>query len=117
MYVSKDQNVAADFYMESDAEEIYMPESGYRNPGGRGFTSNRISTTTEDETGIVGYQKYLHIVNRLALDNTNSIEPHQPELSHFLRINEQEEQEHANLMQKNQQAMTQTGSPGIGRAN
>lgn len=26
MFVSKDRNVQADMYMESDAEEIYMPD-------------------------------------------------------------------------------------------
>ena len=69
-------------YMESDAEEIYMPDGG-----GQFGRNKRISTTTEDDSGIVGYQKYLHIVNRLAMDNTDGAEPNQPQLSHFLRVN------------------------------
>ena len=57
----------ADLYIESDAEEIYLPDSYGRN--------RKVSTTTEDDSGIIGYQKYLHIVNRLALDNTDANEP------------------------------------------
>ena len=75
MFVSKDHNLHADMYMESDAEEIYMPDGA--SPGRRG-RNKRISTTTEDDSGVIGYQKYLHIVNRLAQDNTDGIEPHQP---------------------------------------
>lgn len=53
LFVSKDHNVQADMYMESDAEEIYMPDGAGR---GRGFGRNkRVSTTTEDDSGIVGY--------------------------------------------------------------
>ena len=75
MYVAKDHNVAADFYMESDAEEIYMPDSAYRG-GSNNFGSGRkVSTTTEDDSGIIGYQKYLHIVNRLTVDNSDGREP------------------------------------------
>ena len=63
MFVSKDHNVHADMYMESDAEEIYRPDGGGRGRHGR---NKRMSTTTEDDSGVIGYQKYLHIVNRLA---------------------------------------------------
>jgi len=57
------------------------------------FRSNRISTTTEDDSGIIGYQKYLHIMNRLAVDNTDAIEPLQSNLSQFLRVGEEEEEQ------------------------
>lgn len=90
MFVSNDRNVQGDIYMESDAEEIYMPDGAQRY-GGRG-RNKRISTTTEDDSGIVGYQKYLHIVNRLAQDNTDGTEPNQPHLSQFLRVTAQEEE-------------------------
>ena len=46
MFVSKDRNVHADMYMESDAEEIYMPDQQF---------GKRVSTTTEDDSGIIGY--------------------------------------------------------------
>ena len=85
MFVSKDRNVQADMYMESDAEEIYMPDQQ--------FGKQRLSTTTEDDSGIIGYQKYLHIVNRLAVDNTDAKEPHQPQLSGFLRVTAEEEEQ------------------------
>lgn len=51
----------ADFYIESDAEEIYMPEKdgGYGSYGATGGASLQ-------QSGIVGYQKYLHIISRLA---------------------------------------------------
>ena len=84
MFVSKDPNMQADLYIESEAEEIYMPDGHMR---GGNFRNNKVSTTTEDDSGIIGYQKYLHIVNRLARDNTDHAEPRQPELSQFLRIN------------------------------
>lgn len=90
IYVSKDPGVQADFYIESEAEEIYMPDSSFRPQGGR---NRKVSTTTEDDSGIIGYQKYLHIVNRLALDNTDANEPLQPELSQFLRVTAQEEEQ------------------------
>ena len=83
MFVSKDRNVHADMYMESDAEEIYMPDQQF---------GKRVSTTTEDDSGIIGYQKYLHIVNRLAVDNTDANEPNQPQLSGFLRVTAEEEE-------------------------
>lgn len=92
MFVSKDHNVHADMYMESDAEEIYMPDGA--SPGRRGRGRNkRMSTTTEDDSGVIGYQKYLHIVNRLAQDNTDGVEPHQPQLSQFLRVSAAEEEQ------------------------
>ena len=78
IYVSKREDMQADLYIESDADEIYMPDNSFRPQGGR---NRKISTTTEDDSGIIGYQKYLHIVNRLALDNTDANEPLQPELS------------------------------------
>ena len=88
MFVSKDRNVQGDIYMESDAEEIYMPDGTGRRYGRR----KRVSTTTEDDSGIVGYSKYLHIVNRLAQENTEGTEPNQPHLSQFLRVNAQDEE-------------------------
>lgn len=51
LFVSKDKNLHADVYMESDTEEIYMPDGGGRQFGKR----KRVSTTTEDDSGIVGY--------------------------------------------------------------
>ena len=89
IYVSKDPGMQADLYIESDAEEIYLPDSQFRQ-GGR---NRKVSTTTEDDSGIIGYQKYLHIVNRLALDNTDANEPLQPELSQFLRVTAAEEEQ------------------------
>ena len=76
--MSKDQNIQADIYIESEAEEIYLPESQLK---GQNFNTRQRSITTEDDSGIIGYQKYMHIVNRLALDNTDATEPHQPALS------------------------------------
>ena len=93
IYVSKDPGMQADLYIESDAEEIYLPDSQFRTQGGR---NRKVSTTTEDDSGIIGYQKYLHIVNRLALDNTDANEPLQPELSQFLRVTAAEEEHEFN---------------------
>ena len=90
MFVSKDHDVQADLYMESEAEEIYLPESQMRK--GYKQKNRRVSSTTEDDSGILGYQKYLHIVNRLAVDNTDAREPRQPELTQFLRISAAEEE-------------------------
>ena len=105
LFVSKDHNLQADVYMESDAEEIYMPDGTGRQFGKK----KRISTTTEDDSGIVGYQKYLHIVNRLAMDNTDGIEPNQPQLSQFLRVSAaEEEQEMSNQLQNFASMQTQT---------
>ena len=84
MLVSKDRNVQADIYMESDAEEIYLPDHYMRKQNR--LNKGRQSLVTDDSTGIVGYQKYLHIVNRLAADNTDAREPKQPALSQFLRV-------------------------------
>mmetsp|Transcript_35437 Transcript_35437/g.46655 ORF Transcript_35437/g.46655 Transcript_35437/m.46655 type:complete len:134 (-) Transcript_35437:959-1360(-) len=89
MLVSNDRNVQGDLYMESDAEEIYLPENQRR--GGPGFKRNGQSLVTEDEAGIIGYQKYMHIVNRLAVDNTDAQEPRLPEISHFLRVSKKEQ--------------------------
>ena len=101
MYVSKDRKVQGDIYTESDAEEIYMPDGGYRG-------KRRVSAV-EDSGGIVGYQKYLHIVNRLAQDNTDGTEPNQPNLSQFLRVTAQEEeQEMANQIRNYASMQTQT---------
>ena len=75
--MSKDQNIQADIYIESEAEEIYLPDSQLK----QNFNTRQRSITTEDDSGIIGYQKYMHIVNRLALDNTDATEPHQPALS------------------------------------
>lgn len=52
----------------------------------------KVSTTTEDDSGILGFQKYLHIVNRLAVDNTDAKEPRQPMLNEFLRVSAAEEE-------------------------
>ena len=94
--MGRNQNVQADIYIESEAEEIYLPESSHISVP-YNFGKNRVSlASTSDETGIVGYQKYLHIVNRLAVDNTDAHEPRLPELSQFLRVNEEEEEEEMN---------------------
>ena len=61
-----------DPYIESDAEEIYVPERSQRNdqshnnhnlPMLKGFGSGA--------NEIVGYQKYIHQASRIAQDNTN----------------------------------------------
>ena len=76
--VGRNKDVQADLYIESEAEEIYLPESSHISAGVAGVLppynyGKRVSLpSTEDETGIVGYQKYLHIVNRLAVDNTDA---------------------------------------------
>ena len=41
-------------YIESEAEEIYLPDGHYRS-GKMGNWSKRVSTTTEDDSGILGY--------------------------------------------------------------
>lgn len=109
MFVSKDHNVQADIYIESDAEEIYMPYGGNRRTGG---FNNKVSTTTEDDSGIIGYQKYLHIVNRLAVDNTDAQEPRPPELSQFLRVSEQENQNELARQMENYRHMRQQRRSG-----
>ena len=86
MVVSNNRNVQGDLYMESDAEEIYVPERQMPRRAGPGFKRNGQSLVTEDETGIIGYQKYMHIVDRMTIDNTDASEPRQPEVSHFLRV-------------------------------
>ena len=58
---------------------------------GSGFKNNMPSLLpSEDEGGIVGYQKYMHVINRKAVDNSDNYEPLKPELSHFLRVSEAE---------------------------
>ena len=100
MFVSKDRKVQGDIYTESDAEEIYMPDgAGQRYRGGNKRQS------MDDSGGIVGYQKYLHIVNRLAQDNTDGTEPNQPHLSQFLRVTAQEEEQEMANQIKNYASM------------
>ena len=71
MFVSKDQDVKADFYIESEAEEIYVPDRAQGskvNP----YAKNRKpspyrygpGTVDNMSSGIVGYQKYLHILSK-----------------------------------------------------
>ena len=67
MFVSNDRNVQGDLYMESDAEELYLPDSQIRK--GPGFKRNRQSLLTEDEGGIIGYQKYMHIFDRISQES------------------------------------------------
>ena len=67
----------------------------------------RHSTTTEDDSGIIGYQKYLHIVNRLAVDNTDAAEPRQPALSQFLRVSAEEEEHEMAMRLEKYQAVRQ----------
>ena len=88
MLVSKDKKMQGDLYTESDAEEIYLPDHYMRKQNRLG--NGRQSLVTDDSQGVVGYQKYLHIVNRMAVDNTDAREPNQPELSQFLRVGEAE---------------------------
>ena len=89
IYVSKDPGMQADLYIESDAEEIYLPDSVVRTQGGR---NRKVSTTTEDDSGIIGYQKYLHIVSKMAQDNTDQYEPGVPNYNAFLKVEEEEHQ-------------------------
>ena len=92
MFVSNDRNVQGDLYIESDAEEIYLPDGAQVRRAGHGRRKHQ-SLVTEDETGIVGYQKYMHLVNRLAVDNTDAYEPDQPNVSHFLRVSQNEHEQ------------------------
>jgi len=62
MFVSKTEDVSADYYIESEAEEIYVPDTH--------INKNRGQMGTQFDN-IVGYQKYLHIVSKLAQDNTD----------------------------------------------
>ena len=41
-------------------------------------------------SGIVGYQKYLHIVSKIAQNNTDQYEPGRPNYSTFLKVEEEE---------------------------
>ena len=91
MIVSSDKNVQGDLYIESDADEIYLPDTKIIPRAGSGFKNNMPSLLpSEDEGGIVGYQKYMHVINRKAVDNSDNYEPLKPELSHFLRVSEAE---------------------------
>ena len=88
MFVSKNQNVAADFYIESEAEEIYMPDHTRRKTKRYQSTTSGDMFDQEDE-GIVGYAKYLHIINKINTQ-TDVVEPRQPELSTFLKVQEED---------------------------
>ena len=102
MFVSKDQDIKADFYIESEAEEIYVPERAQRSP--RNAKKNPYSKKGSPSrykhdkfgnsigTGIVGYQKYLHIVSKMAQDNTDQYEPGVPNYNAFLKVEEEEHQ-------------------------
>ena len=95
MFVSKDQDVHADFYIESEAEEIYMPDGAHRskkNPYAAKGSPNRQQMGKYDNSpsGIVGYQKYLHIVSKIAQNNTDQYEPGRPNYSTFLKVEEEE---------------------------
>lgn len=95
MFVSKDQDVQADFYIESEAEEIYMPDRAQRskkNPYAKRDSPSRYPMNKYDTSpsGIVGYQKYLHIVSKIAQDNTDQYEPGRPNYNTFLKVEEEE---------------------------
>lgn len=45
----------------------------------------------DDNSGIIGYQKYLHIISKSAQDNTDAYEPGRPVYGHFLQVEEEEE--------------------------
>jgi len=101
MYVSKDRSVLGDLYIESDAEEIYLPDSHLKR-----LSKRKGQLAPPEETGIVGYQKYLHIVNRMAVDNTDAYEPSQPQISQFVRVQaaEHEQELRARVERQLQQA-------------
>jgi len=68
MFVSKQQEVPADFYIESEADEIYVPDGagvtedyGY---GRHGKYRQKFGSKGPKNQGIVGYQKYLHLVSQ-----------------------------------------------------
>ena len=62
MFVSKNQNVQADFYIESDAEEIYMPDHTMSKRRASNLKKRYGSLTSydvpDDDDNIVGYSKY-----------------------------------------------------------
>ena len=91
----------ADFYIESEAEEIYVPERAQRysprnkkNPYSKtGGSPSRYKINKFGEpigSGIVGYQKYLHIVSKMAQDNSDQYEPGMPNYNAFLKVEEEE---------------------------
>ena len=56
MFVSNDPKLQGDLYMESDAEEIYLPDNAtVRRGGPGGYKRNGQPVMGEDETGIIGY--------------------------------------------------------------
>ena len=77
MFVSKNQNVQADFYMESDAEEIYMPDHSPRMRGKNKRYGSNTSTDvfSQEDNTIVGYNKYLHIIKKISKESMDVVEP------------------------------------------
>ena len=81
MFVSKEQNVTADLYIESDAEEIYVPDRKVRKDNDPGDMSSYLQGFGGGANAIVGYKKYIHSASRIAQDNTDQDAPLFPDLA------------------------------------
>jgi hypothetical protein len=61
-----------DMQIESEADEIYVPETVISdNEAATGAYRGKHGIKGQDNVGIVGYQKYLHIMGKVILDNTD----------------------------------------------
>jgi hypothetical protein len=93
MFVSKEQNVTADLYIESDAEEIYVPDRKGVKDNDPGDMSSYLKGFGGGANAIVGYQKYIHSASRIAQDNTDQDAPLFPDLAAFAEVSEGEEED------------------------
>lgn len=76
--------------IESEADEIYVPESVLSDHDqATGAYRGKHGLKGKDDVGIVGYQKYLHIMGKVILDNTDQFEPNMPNFSAFMAVNEE----------------------------
>ena len=73
-------------YMESEAEEIYVPDREVRRARGK-------PELPDPKEGIMGYQKFLHVINRKTVDNSEDHEPFKPEFEQFVRVKQADEEE------------------------
>ena len=79
-----------DMQIESEADEIYVPETVLSdNEAATGAYREKHGIKGQDDAGIVGYQKYLHIMGKVILDNTDQFEPNMPNFSAFMAVNEE----------------------------
>ena len=77
--------------IESEADEIYVPETVLSdNEAATGAYRGKHGIRGQEDAGIVGYQKYLHIMGKVILDNTDQFEPNMPNFSSFLAVNEED---------------------------